>query len=113
MEVDVNEVDGAQIAALNGILDETSHDVFETWLHPLITERGTRLIVDLAGVPRVTSAGLSLLVTLVARANTKGSNVVLAAPTPFVESVIGVTRLDQFFAMAPTVEQAIQHKDSE
>jgi anti-sigma B factor antagonist len=93
---------------LNGVLDENAREDFEEQLHPLITERGNRVILDLSGIPRITSSGLGLLVTLVARANTKAANVVLAAANSFVESVIGVTRLDQFFAMAPTVESAVQ-----
>jgi anti-sigma B factor antagonist len=106
MRIDVTQADGKHIAALNGVLDDNGREAFESQLHPLITERDGRLVLDLSGVPRVTSSGLGLLVTLVARANTKGANVVLAAATPFVESVIGVTRLDRFFTMAPNVESA-------
>jgi anti-sigma B factor antagonist len=108
MQIDVTQEDGTHIAALNGVLDDGGREAFESQLHPLITERDGSLILDLSGVPRVTSVGLGLLVTLVARANTKGAKVVLAAATPFVESVIGVTRLDQFFAMAPTIDRAMQ-----
>lgn len=108
MQIDIAQNDGTSIARLNDVLDENAREAFESQLHPLITERGKRLILDLSAVPRTTSSGLGLLVTLVARANAKGSSVVLAAATPFVQSVIGVTRLDQFFAMAPTVESAIR-----
>jgi anti-sigma B factor antagonist len=107
MQIDVTQDDGTHIAALNGVLDDNGREAFESVLHPLITERGGRVVLDLSGVPRITSSGLGLLVTLVARANTKGANVVLAAATPFVESVIGVTRLDQFFTMAPTIDKAM------
>ena len=107
MQIDVVQESGVHIAKLKDVLDESAHDAFENQLHPLITERGRRLIVDLSAVPRATSSGLGLLVTLVARANTKGANVVLAAPSPFVASVLGVTRLDQFFTMAQSVESAV------
>jgi anti-sigma B factor antagonist len=107
MRIDVTHEGDIYIAVLNGVLDESVREAFESQLHPLIAERGSRVILDLSGVPRLTSSGLSLLVTLVARANTRGANVVLAAASPFVESVIGVTRLDQFFAMAPTVASAV------
>lgn len=108
MRIDVTDEDGIHIAALSGVLDENGREAFEEQLHPLITARGNRVILDLSGVPRITSSGLGLLVTLVARANTKAANVALAAANSFVESVIGVTRLDQFFAMSPTVERAVQ-----
>jgi anti-sigma B factor antagonist len=108
MQIDVNYEDGIHIAVLDGLLDENAREAFEEQLHLLVIERGNRVILDLSAVPRVTSSGLGLLVTLMARANTKGASLVLAAPTPFVESVIGVTRLDQFFVMAPSVERAAQ-----
>jgi anti-sigma B factor antagonist len=108
MQIDVVQEGGVHVARLHDVLDESAHDVFENQLHPLITERGRRLVLDLSGVPRATSSGLGLLVTLVARANTKGANVVLAAPSPFVASVLGVTRLDQFFTMAESVESAVR-----
>ena len=108
MQIDVIQKDDiSSIAKLNGVLDEDARGAFENQLHPLITDQGKRLIIDLSGVPRLTSSGLSCLVTLVARANAKGSNIFLAAATPFVESVIGVTRLDRFFTMVPTVESAV------
>ncbi len=108
MEITVTQKDGLHIAQLSGVLEDRDRKVVEDQLHSIIAERGSRTILDLSGVPRLTSMGLGLLVTLVARANTKGSQVVLAAPTPFVASVIKVTRLDQFFGIEPTVSAAIQ-----
>lgn len=107
MEITVAQVDGVFVATLLGVLDEASHRLFEEQLHPLVVERGNRVVLDLSGVPRTTSMGLSQLVTLAARANTKGASLVLAAPSPFVRSVLGVTRLDKFFALADTVEQSL------
>jgi len=108
MEITVTQTDGIHIAQLSGVLEESDRQIVEDQLHSIITERGSRTILDLSGVPRLTSMGLGLLVTLVARANTKGAQVVLAAPTPFVASVLQVTRLDQFFGVEPTVEEAIR-----
>jgi anti-sigma B factor antagonist len=108
MEITVAQEGGVYVATLRGVLDEESHALFEQLLHPLVVQRGNRVVLDLSGVPRTTSMGLSELVTLAARANTKGASVVLAAPSPFVRSVLGVTRLDTFFALADTVEQSLR-----
>ena len=108
MEIKVEQVNGVFVARLSGVLDEESHGHFEEKLHPLVVERGNRIVLDLAGVPRITSMGLSELVTLAARANTKGATLVLAAPSPFVRSVLSVTRLDKFFSVMETVEQLLR-----
>ncbi len=72
MEITVTQKDGIHIAQLSGVLEERDRQLVEEQLHSIITERGSRTILDLSGVPRLTSMGLGLLVTLVARANTKG-----------------------------------------
>ena len=109
MEIDITQVDGVIIARLQGLLDEDAHGPFEEQLHPLVVERGNRVVLDLSGVPRTTSMGLGQLVTLVVRANTKGARVVLAASSPFVRSVLAVSKLDLFFAVEDSVAQA-QHR---
>jgi anti-anti-sigma factor len=107
MEINVKPVGGAFVATLVGVLNEESRNQFDELLHPLVVERGQRLVLDLSGVPRTTSLGLGQLVSLVARANSKGATVVLAAPSPFMRSVLGVTRLDKFFVVMDSVETAL------
>ncbi|MDP6467901.1 MAG: STAS domain-containing protein, partial [Pirellulaceae bacterium] len=68
---------------------------------------GKRLLVDLSGSPRITSAGIGHLVTLVSRANAKGNRVVLANLSPFVESIFQATKLTKFFDIAATVDEGI------
>jgi anti-sigma B factor antagonist len=108
MRIEVAQQDGVRVAALHGVIEDDYREAFERQLHPLIEEHRGRVVLDLSDVPRITSSGLGLLVTLVARANTKGATVILAAAQPFIESVLNVTRLDQFFTVTPTVAEAIK-----
>jgi anti-sigma B factor antagonist len=107
MELTLSSRDGCTIAAIQGPLDESARDSFREQLHPLVGKKGTRLIVDLSGSPRINSAGIGNLVALTADANTNSSRVVLASPQTFVSMVIQVTRLDKFFSIAPDLEAAI------
>jgi anti-anti-sigma factor len=72
-----------------------------------VGQKGTRLIVDLGGSPRVNSAGIGNLVALTADANTNESRVVLCNLQPYVSMVIGVTKLDRFFTIATDLETAV------
>ena len=107
MDLLVAHHEGHVLAKINGPLDERAREPFREKLHPLFAQKGTRLIVDLAGSPRINSAGLGNLVALVADANTNGCRVTFCALTPFVASVMSVTKLDKFFDIAPSVQDAV------
>ena len=108
MEVSVTRHDGYVVARTGGNLDETARDPFREHLHPLFAAKGTRLIVDLSDSTRINSAGIGNLVALVADANTNSSRVILCGMQPYVSMVIGVTKLDKFFEILPSLDEAIE-----
>jgi anti-sigma B factor antagonist len=108
MELTVSYEDGYVLGATLGAIDESAGDGFRDLLHPLIAQSGTRLILDLSRSDRINSLGLAQLIRLVADANTHGSRVVLAAPTPFVGQVFDVTKLNTFFSIQPSLSLAIE-----
>ena len=90
-----------------GAIDESASAQLREYVHPLIGQRGTRVIVDLSGSQRISSPGLASLVLLAADANTNGSYVVLTTPTPFVAEVLRVTKLGGFFHIVDDLPAAI------
>jgi len=107
MNVTVTSGQGYKMARIEGSIDESGKALFDELLHPLIETPGSHLLLDLSDAERITSMGVGLLVTLVSRANTKGSRVVLAAATPFVSSIFRVTRLTRFFDLADTLDEGV------
>ncbi|MGE0759863.1 MAG: STAS domain-containing protein [Pirellulaceae bacterium] len=107
MELTLTHEPGYSLTCLHGVLDEAAEERFREYLHPLVRTRGTKLVVDLSGVPRVTSSGISQLVLLVTNAHTNNSRVVLLGATPFVAGVLSVTKLDRFFEQANSLSQAL------
>lgn len=95
------------MASTKGVLDETARDGFREKLHPLVGQKGTRLIIDLAGSPRVNSPGIGNMVALNADANTNDSRVVFCNMQPYVSMVISVTKLDKFFSIVPDLDAAV------
>jgi anti-anti-sigma factor len=106
VKIEVSERNNYFLARLNGVLDEEAQAPFDEKLHPLVAEGERRIVLDLAGVPRATSAGIGHLVTLVARVNTKQGRIVLASPTPFVSTVFSATRLSKYFDIEDDIESA-------
>ena len=111
MELTLSHEQGYVLAETRGPIDDSAGELFREHLHPLVGQRGTRLIVDLSDSERINSIGIGLLVKLVTDANTHGSRVVLAAAAPFVSSVFGVTRLNRFFDLAETRAAALAALD--
>ena len=107
METTVEQRDGYHLAKFSGPLEEDAKDDFDQHLHPIVASGG-RVLIDLSGVPRITSAGIGHLVTLVSRANTKSGRVVLASPSNFVKSIFHATKLERFFEIAESVDEGVE-----
>jgi len=107
MNVQIETRGQITVLHLKGELDST-HCIRERPGVPDVTESGARVVLDLADVPYINSAGISELVQLAAAANTRGAHLVLAQPSAFVEQVLETTHLDRFFELAPTLDEAVQ-----
>ena len=106
MEMSNSQADGYVLAKTSGPIDESADPLFQEQLHPIVSQTGARVVIDLSGSPRINSRGLSALVTLVARSNTSGSRVAFCGVCPFVKGVFSVTKLDQFFDLAADEQDA-------
>ena len=107
MELTLDLEEGIPVAHTAGPLDETSRAVFRERLHPLVGKAGGRLVLDLAGSPRINSPGIGSLVALTADANTNDSLVVLCNLQPYVAMVVRVTKLDRYFVLEPDLPAAV------
>ncbi len=97
---------GYHIVALRGELRTEQGAAVTDELHPLIGERGARMVIDLSGVPMIDSSGLSCLISLATHAKLSQSRLVLAGATPFVSGVIAMSQLDKWFEMVAEVAEA-------
>ena len=73
MELQVSHEEGYVLANTSGPIDESSEELFGEYLHPLLGQRGTKLVLDLSNSDRINSAGLTELVRLVINANTNSN----------------------------------------
>lgn len=107
MELKLKTHEGIPVAVITGPLDETAREPFREHLHPLVGQKGARLILDLAGSQRVSSPGIGNLVALTADANTHDSRVVLCNLQTHFSMVISVTKLDRYFTIATDLSDAV------
>lgn len=108
MDIQVRTIGGATVVLINGQLGAgDSENVYERHVGRLIDE-GTRvLILDLSGVPRIDSIGLGGLVQMLVRMRSRGGSLKLVSPTPFVQNVLTITRLNTVFEIHDSVDGAL------
>ena len=107
MELTVSHEEGYVMAEASGPLDEEAGELFREYLHPLVGQSGTKVVLDLSKAKRINSDGVGHLVALVSHANTSSSTVVLTACSPFVSGVLARSKLERFFDLASTVSEAV------
>jgi anti-sigma B factor antagonist len=98
----------ATIVRLTGEVDlRTSPQLRGVFLE-LVDERPSRIIIDLTGVDYVDSSGVGTVVELKRRAMRSESKVVLVGLQPRVRSLFEITRLDKFFTIVNSIDEARQ-----
>jgi anti-anti-sigma factor len=79
---------------------------FQEEMRKRLDEGPKRLIIDLAGVERIDSSGIGILVAIMYSASRQGGGLVLAALPPRVERVLGIAMLLEHIAHAPSIAEA-------
>jgi anti-anti-sigma factor len=112
MTINVEDHGGIKLVRLRGELrgegsGQSDIDLIET-VTDLLARPRAAIVLDLAGVSYMNSAGLGELVRLAAQANVQEARLVLASPSPYVAGVLEATKLDRFFETRHTAEEALQ-----
>lgn len=106
------ETDGSiPIVHVSGELNGLCQEEFLDTVVEFVSVSNAKLVLDLAGLETVDSSGLAALIQLVTRARLGGGSVALVSPSAFVKGVMHATRLDTWFDIFESVEQARETLD--
>ena len=72
-----------------------------------VLEHGSKVVLDLSGVSTIDSAGIGELVLLHTWAQARNADLRCASPSPFVRDLLYLTRLDSFFEIHPSLNEAL------
>ncbi|MEZ4650023.1 MAG: STAS domain-containing protein [Candidatus Eisenbacteria bacterium] len=107
LKVDVQDDSAQIIYRLSGLLTDTS-DAFQARSDPRGCRKpAKRFIVDLSGVPHVTSAGVGILAAAYTSAKRNEKTVVVTGPASREESLLKLVGLWDLLEHHETVEQAL------
>lgn len=104
---DIRYTGGAAVVKLAGEVDMSHSPGVHQALVEVLENRPGRLVIDLTEVSYMDSSGVGILVDALRRVRVSGGKLVLAAVAPRVLSVLQITKLDQFFEMHPTLQEAL------
>lgn len=106
-EWELREEAGAKILSLNHELDAEGLSSLEEVLTPLMTTPRSRVIIDLAACPQVTSEVLRLFLVVARRLETQGGGFALAAPNPDVQRFLELSGVARLCRVLPSVAEAL------
>lgn len=93
-----------------GRLDHANSEDFRNGLGPFIDRcktNGERMVLDLAGVDYISSAGLRCFMLAEKQAKAQGGTIVVAAMQPVVKEIFEISRFTLVFETFATVHEAI------
>jgi anti-sigma B factor antagonist len=95
------------VFAPEGAIDLHVSPELRVSLRELIDQKPPRLVIDLSRVPYIDSSGLAVLIGAMQSLELKGGVFMLAGAQDTVRTILESARLDQYFHLYPTVDDAL------
>ncbi|MFH1022935.1 MAG: STAS domain-containing protein [Planctomycetota bacterium] len=109
LRLDVSDVSGGvTLIKTRGFLDAHTFEQLEDALNKQFEQGRYRIVVDLAELQYISSAGAGVFIGTVGRAQENSGNIVLLNPPPNVKEVFDLLGLTQLFSVVPTREDAVR-----
>ena len=98
--------DPLQVIQLQGRLDNATSQAFEANALGVIGAGGRSLLIDLAGLDYISSAGLRVALTVAKRMKAAGGRLGFCSPSPPVAEVFEISGVDAIVEIYPDPETA-------
>jgi anti-anti-sigma factor len=110
-EIDVHQVGDAAVLGLHGEIDSSaSAPMAAAYDEALATGDAagpSRVVLDFADVDYMNSAGIALIVSVLARARAEGRKVVASGLSDHYRQIFAITRLSDFIELQPDLAAAV------
>jgi anti-anti-sigma factor len=103
---------GVIIKSLPERLDAADLTVFSQLMHPVLNSDSPHLVLDLSGVKYLGSAGIEFLLECLSTVVRRDGDMKLAALSPESAALLALTRVERFFEIFKSVEDAVQSFDT-
>lgn len=107
MDITINQMNRVALVIVEGRVDSSTAPELGEALESQLSGGGKNIVVDLAGVEYMSSAGLRELVSALKRAKSAGGDVRLSQPSDRVREVLGLAGLDSIFDVYDNQVEAV------
>jgi anti-anti-sigma factor len=111
MECSAKSIDDVVVVSVSGRVDHKSSREFEAVLKPhldvCIAGDRRKMVIDLAGVDYMSSAGLRVLMMAARTGTQHKARIVVAALQPTIEEVFRISRFNLVLQVHPSVQEAV------
>lgn len=107
MHIEETTVNGTVVTAIRGRIDSATAQSCETALVAKLADGRKAMVLDLAEVDYLSSAGIRALVMLAKRASASNAAIVLARPQEHVREILKVVGLEDELPAHADVEAAV------
>ncbi len=107
MEIHESEMRRVRLFEVSGRVDSSNANELGQELDRTIDDGNTNLVLDLANVEYMSSAGLREMVRVLKRAKRTGGDLRIANPSDRVREVLELAGLDTIFEIFPTQVEAV------
>jgi anti-anti-sigma factor len=108
MNLSERKLGDAVLAVASGRIDLANADEFKDKLAAAQAKTKTALILDMAGVEYISSAGLRALMIVFKQGKTEGKSFAVTALGPIVKEIFTISRFHLVFPLFDTVRDALQ-----
>jgi anti-anti-sigma factor len=107
MEITEREENGIVVFVLDGRIDTQGAVEMDDTLQAAVSEGKHKMVLDMAGVRYISSAGLRTLADVLTKNKQANGDLKLAALSPRVRRVLEIIGFDNFFSIRDTAQDAI------
>lgn len=106
MDISTQELKRVSVMKVKGRVDSATAPDLETALRSLVDTDKTQIVLDLADVEYMSSAGLRAMVSTLKAVKRVNGDLRLASPSPRVEEVLRLAGLTSIFSIYPSQVEA-------
>ena len=107
MQITQRDHSGATVFVLEGRVDSDGAVELDTVLQNALSAGQSRIVLDMAGVSYINSAGLRTLADVLTQSRANDGDLRLVALSPRVQRIFAIIGFDRFFDSYDSVEAAL------
>ena len=107
MQAVVNEKNGITVIALTGRMDATTSGVFGDACKAELDKGAKRIILDLAGIEYISSAGLRMILTMLKSAKSASAKLAFCGMQSMVRDVFKISGFTSMLSIFDTLDEAM------